>query len=66
MSVSTIEEGRNYEMVNKSAPDDQGYSVDVSVRVSPDIEWSGLTMTAQKKAKKILNECWGSVSLLSK
>lgn len=66
VSVSSIEEGRNYEMVSKNA-DDQGYAVDAaSAKVSPDIEWSGLTMTAQQRSKKILNDCWGSVSLLSK
>lgn len=55
VSVSAVEEGRagEYEMVNKK---------EESVRLSPDIEWVNLNMSVQNGNKKILNECWGSVS----
>ena len=55
VSVAAVEEGRagEYEMVAKK---------EESVRLSPDIEWVNLNMTVQKHNKKILNDCWGSVS----
>ena len=59
VTVSSIEEGRMYEMVAKK--DD---SQDMA-KVSPDIEWSGLNMTAQNGSKKILRDCWGTVSSFS-
>lgn len=54
VAISSIEEGRTYEMVSNDTQD--------VAKISPDIEWSNLNMTAQKGSKKILNDCWGSVS----
>lgn len=53
-SLVKVEEGRGvsaeYEMVKR----------DDSIRVSPDIEWFGLSMTTAG-GKKILSDTWGSV-----
>lgn len=55
VTISSVEEGRagEYEMVPKK---------EESVRISPDIEWVNLNMTVLKGTKKILSDCWGSVS----
>lgn len=58
MTETSLEEG-NYRKVD-GKDDDQ----DMAKNISPDIEWSNLNMTAQKGTKKILSDCWGSVSCI--